>query len=232
MDKLVPQSSGKAPASLYSNPVWSSARKDMVGATLGASRMWFSVAQGIVSEIYYPRIDIPQIKDIGFIIADDQGFWQEIRRLPAYNMEFVAPGIPVLTLHHQHSHFTLHLKICPDPQRDVLLLDIILQGDDNLRPYVLATPRLGGDASFNQGWVDSWEGRPLLWAEQGPFGMALMCADAEGLPCFGKRSVGSVGASDLWQDFDRHRRMTWTYAETGPGEIALALGLASSREAA
>ena len=181
--------SGTAPAPEWSNPAWTSARKDMVGTALGASRLWFSVAQGIVSEVYYPRLDIPQLKDLGLIVADDQGFWQELRRLPGYTLEFVAPGVPVLTIHHQHSRFNLRLRICSDPQRDVLLLDIELDGDAALRPYLLAAPRLGGDSLNNRAWADSWQGRPLLWAEQGPFGLALMCADHDGLPGFGMRSV-------------------------------------------
>lgn len=243
MKNSIPQPSGTAPAPNDRNQAtWSSARKDMTGTTLGTSRLWFSVAQGIVSEVYYPRLDIPQLKDLGLIVADGQGFWQELRRLPGYTLEFVAPGIPVVTIHHRHARFDLQLRICPDPQRDVLLLDIELEGDAELRPYLLAAPRLGGDSLTNRAWADSWEGRSVLWAEQGPFGMALMCADNDGLPGFGLRSAGSVGESDLWQDFDRHRRMTWHFADTEPGEVSLAgelprrctvaLGLSSSKEAA
>ena len=224
------------------NATWASARKDMVGSALQEARLWYSVAQGCVSEVYFPRIDIPQLKDLGIIVADGQGFWQELRRLPGYQVECASPGIPALHIRHSHARFTLDLRITPDPLRDVLLLDITLDGDAALRPYLLASPRLGGDAFSNQAWVDAWEGRPLLWAEQGPFGLALMCADANGLPAFGQCSVGHVGESDVWQDFDRHGRMTWHYTETGEGEVALAgevprrctvaLGLGSSKEAA
>jgi glucoamylase len=240
--KNMPQTTGKAPFRQHPNPTWASAQKDMTGSTLGASRLWFSVAQGIVSEIYYPRIDIPQLKDLGLIVADDQDFWQELRQISSYTLEFVSPGIPALIIRHQHARFSLSLKICPDSRRDVLLLDIELNGDDTLLPYLLAAPRLGGDSDNNLAWTGTWEGRPLLWAEQGPFGMAIMCADASGQPGFGRRSVGSVGESDLWQDFNRHQRMTWTFSETTPGEVALAgelprrctlaLGLGSSKEAA
>ncbi|WP_308387995.1 glycoside hydrolase family 15 protein [Acidithiobacillus sp. AMEEHan] len=82
----------------------------------------------------------------------------------------------------------------------------------------------------------------MLWAEQGPFGLALLCQNQEGLPCFLRRSVGEVGASDLWQDFNQNGRMLWDYDSAGPGEVALAgelprqgnlaLGLGSSKEAA
>ena len=69
MNILIP--TGQAPANPDPHPVWASARKDMVGTALGTSRVWFTLAQGVVSEVYYPRIDIPQIRDLGFIIADD-----------------------------------------------------------------------------------------------------------------------------------------------------------------
>jgi glucoamylase len=42
----------------------------MVGCALGLSRLWFTVGFGIVNEVYYPR-------DLGFIIADGEGFWAE-----------------------------------------------------------------------------------------------------------------------------------------------------------
>ena len=243
MPKNIPQPSGKAPApATPAPPTWATAKKDMVGTSLGPARLWFTVAQGIVTEVYFPRIDIPQLKNMGFIVADDQGFWQELRMLPGYTLDFAGSGIPALTVHHRHPRFTMTLKICPDQYRDVLLVNIELSGDESLRAYVLAATRLGGDAENNRAWAGEWAGRPLLWAEQGPFGLALLCADSNGMPGFGMRSVGSMGESDIWQDFKNHNRMTWSYAEAGPGEVTLAaavprrctlaLGLSDSKEAA
>ena len=67
-----------------------------------------SIAQGIVTEVYYPRIDIPQIKDLGFIIADDKGFWVELRRLDNYTVSLPAPGVPAAEIIHRHPRFTFH----------------------------------------------------------------------------------------------------------------------------
>ncbi len=83
-------------------PTWAPARKDLVGASLGSSRLWFTIAQGIVTEVYYPRIDIPQINDLGFIIADDQGFWFELRRIADYTVTLPKPGVPAATIVHRH----------------------------------------------------------------------------------------------------------------------------------
>ena len=232
----------KAPAAAWRHPVWSTARKSCVGTALGSGKIWFTTGRGIVTEVFYPRIDIPQIRDLGFIVADDQGFWQELKALPEPRLEMEDPLVPLPIIHHHHDRFDFTLKVCADPERDVLLLDFHLEGGAALRPYLLCSARLGEDAENNCAWVGDWEGRPVLWAEQGPFGLALTCRNADGYPALERCTVGEVGASDLWQDFHQNGRMQWAYQEAGPGEVALAgrlprqgtlaLGLGTSKEAA
>ena len=45
----------------------------MTGTALGPPRLWFIVGFGIVNEVYYPRVDIPQVRDLGFLVADGKG---------------------------------------------------------------------------------------------------------------------------------------------------------------
>jgi len=232
----------QAPAAPFARPTWASARKDMVGASLGSSRLWFTIAEGIVTEVYYPRIDIPQIKDLGFIIADDRGFWVELRRMENYTVTLPAPGVPAVTIVHTHARFTFTLEICPAQRRDALVLRFRLEGDPALRPYALLASRLGGDADNNAASVARHNGRTALWAEQGPFGLALSAAGPDGGDAFGRCSAGCLEESDGWQDFNRNGRMTWEYDSAGPASVALigelpvsgtlALGLATSKESA
>ncbi|SER58318.1 glucoamylase [Nitrosomonas sp. Nm51] len=211
----------QAPQAAFSYPTWAPAGKDMVGTGLGSSRLWFTAAEGIITEAYYPRIDIPQIKDLGFIIADDRGFWIELRRLGDYRVNLPKPYIPAVEIVHRHPRFTFTLKICPSQRRDVLLLHCRLEGDANLRSYALLSPRLGGDAQNNQAYAGRHNGRKVLWAHQGPFSLALMAAGEAGADAWGRYSVGCSEESDGWQDFDRHGRMTWEYDNAGPGSVAL-----------
>lgn len=232
----------KAPQAAYSYPTWAHAAKDMVGTSLGSSRLWFTVAEGIVTEVYYPRIDIPQIRDLGFIIADDMGFWVELRRLGNYRVNLPSPGVPAVEVIHTHPRFTFTLQICPSQHRDVLLLRYRLEGDANLRPYALLAARLGGEAENNLASVGKHNGRTVLCAEQGPFGLALAAGGAESEDVWQRCSAGCLEESDGWQDFERHGRMTWEYDSAGPGTVSLmgelpnratlALGLATSKGAA
>ncbi len=232
----------KAPQSSQPHPTWANAAKDMVGTSFGSSRLWFTVAEGIVTETYYPRIDIPQIKDFGFIVADDKGFWVELRRARNYEVTLAKPGVPAVQVVHRHPKFTLTLRICPSQHRDVLLLNYRLTGDADLRPYALIALRLGEDAAHNQAWAQKHDGRTVLWGEQGPFGVAAVAVDAEGADAWRRCSVGCLEQSDGWQDFARNGRMTWEYDSAGPGAVTMmgelaaegtvALGFATSRTAA
>src|SRR6185437_2149032 len=158
-------------------PTWASSAKDLVGSTLGPSRVWFTLGYGIVNEVYYPRIDIPQIRDLGFIVADDSGFWVEVKRLHNYTLRLLAPGTPAAEIVHTHKRFTLTLRVTPDTDRDVLAIEVKLAGDLDLRPYVLVAPRLGTTGNDNVATVVRHGSRRVLGAEQGPFGLALAAVD-------------------------------------------------------
>src|SRR5690349_19326958 len=159
-------------------PTWTSSAKDMVGCALGISRLWFTLGFGIVNEVYWPRVDIPQIRDLGFIVADGRGFWSEVKRGTDYTVSTPGPGIPAVQVLHRHSRFELALRITPDPDRDVLLIEVELTGDGDLAPYALLAPHLGGTGQGNRAEVFTSRGRVVLCAEQGPFALALAAADA------------------------------------------------------
>ena len=231
-----------APGSPGIPPSWTSSDKDLVGTAIGSSRLWFTLGHGIVNEVYYPRIDIPQVRDLGFIVADDAGFWVELKRQPDYTLATPAAGVPLATVVHRHHRFTLTLRICPDPERDALLIEVVLDGDPALRPYVLLAPHLGGTGWDNRAWAETYHGQGVLWAEQGPFGLALLARHDDGSDAMHAASAGYVGVSDGWQDFAANGRMGWRYDEAGPGNVALlaelaprvtlALGLSTSKESA
>ncbi len=221
---------------------WCSSNKQAVGTTLGASRVWFTVGKGILNEVYYPRVDIPQIRDLGFIIADDKGFWVELKTLPDCKVQYHAAGVPAITIVHTHARFTFTQRLVAEPNRDVLLLEIKLEGDEDLKPYVLLAPHLGGTGNNNHAQACKFHGRKVLWANQGPFGVALLAVDAQQQDAFGVCSAGYCGYSDGWQDFNQHRALHWQYRNAGPGNVALTgalprtawlgLGFATSHESA
>ncbi len=223
-------------------PTWCSSAKEMVGCSLGSSRLWFTIGGGIINEVYCPRVDLPQIRDLGFIVGDGAGFWVEVKRLWQHDLELAAPGAPAVRIVHRHPRFELALRVTPCEHRDVLLIEVDLRGEPSLRPHALLAPHLGGTGANNRAAVVEHRGRRLLWAEQGPFALALAAADPRQRDAWARSSAGYVGTSDGWQDFAHNGALTWEYDAAGPGNVALlgelprqavlALGFGSSPEAA
>jgi glucoamylase len=231
-----------APGAPGISPTWCSSAKDVVGCGLDWSRLWFTIGGGIINEVYYPRVDIPQIRDLGFIVADGAGFWVEVKRAGHYVVQLAAPGAPAVRIVHRHERFELTLRVTPSDLRDVLLIEVNLTGDAALKPYALLAPHLGGTGHNNQARVVSYNARRILSAEQGPFALALAAVSAQQLDAWGRASAGYVGNSDGWQDFAHNGAMTWQYDSAGPGNVALlgelprqvvlALGFGDSAQAA
>ena len=223
-------------------PTWSSSAKEMVGCSLGPSRLWFTIGGGILNEVYYPRVDIPQIRDLGIIVADGRGFWVEVKRMYRHTLTLAGPGVPAVRIVHEHERFELTLRIAPSRERDVLLMEIELTGDDSLRPYVLLAPHLGGTGNNNSAAIAGHRGHRVLCAEQGPYALALAAVTPDQRDAWGRASCGFVGTSDGWQDFARNGAMTWEHANAERGNISLlgelprkavlALGFGSSTESA
>src|SRR5205807_3148045 len=133
-------------------PTWTSSAKDMVGTSLGPARLWFTLGFGIVNEVYYPRVDTPQIRDLGFIVASPDGFWSEVKRNQNYSLRRLAPGVPAVEVVHSHPRYTLRLRVTPDPRRDVLAIECRLDAardEDQLSLYVLVAPHLGATGFGN-----------------------------------------------------------------------------------
>ena len=238
-----PDTASDAPGPPGISPTWTSSAKDAVGCSLGPARLWFTIGYGILNEVYWPRVDIPQIRDLGFIVADRKGFWAEVKRCGEYTLRSISPGAPAFEIVHSDARYKLRLRISPDPRRDVLAIETILESaDPDLRVYALLAPHLGATGKGNRATVAEHHGRTILWAEQGPFALALAAVDPKQQDAIVQASAGYVGSSDGWQDFARNGKMTWSHAAAGPGNVALmaelpphavlALGFASSREAA
>jgi glucoamylase len=118
-------------------PTWSSSAKDLVVTALGPSRLWARLGHGIVNEVYWPAKGLPQIRDLGFIVAGG-GRWVEVKRQSRYTLTTPAPWLPLPQVVHEGYGCRLTLEFLPDPTRDVLLISYALEGAD-LQPAKAGT---------------------------------------------------------------------------------------------
>ena len=212
-------------------PTWSHSNKDGVGtAYSGDSRLWFTLWRGIVTEVYYHRIDLPQLRDLQFLFSDGSTFFHEEKRdLPTTTTRAAEHALAYRTLSESpDGTYRLRKEIIADPHLPSLLvrarLDVLDPGlVGRLRCYVLAAPHLNVGGWGNSATVYDVLGRSVLAAEKDGVAVALGCT----LP-FVRSSVGFVGASDGWTDLARHHAMTWEFDRAPSGNVALIGELATA----
>jgi glucoamylase len=200
-----------APGAPGIRPTWTSSAKDMVTTALGISRVWVTVGHGIINEIYAPETGMPQIRDLGFIVAGPSG-WCEVKRINNYRISLPEPYIPLPHIVHQGDHYRLVLEVVPDPRRDVVLISFRLIGE-GVRLYALLAPHLRNSGEHNNALAADED--LAAWQQEGG---ALVLLSSTG---FSRTSAGYVGTSDGWQDFAQNGRMTWTYGEALDGNVAV-----------
>jgi len=205
-------------------PRWSHSNKEGVGtAYSGDSRLWFTLWKGIVTEVYYHRIDRPQIRDLEFLITDGASFFDEEKRDVRTTTELSSEhALAYRTVGDGPSgRYRLRKEVIAAPHLPCLLIRTRLEAldpalDGRLRLFVLAAPHLAVGGWGNTATVYDLMGRPILAAEKDGVALAL----APSVP-FLRASVGYVGASDGWSDLATHRTLTWEFDRAPNGNVAL-----------
>jgi glucoamylase len=187
----------------------------MVTTALGPSRVWATLGYGIVNEVYWPTAGRPQIRDLGFIVANGAG-WHEVKRVAQYELSLPKPYIPLPRITHEGPGYRLEIEVSPDPIRDALLVAYRLAGDGACL-YVLLAPHLDGSGRHNNARAAddllAWKGASAV----------VLIGDCG----FARTSAGYVGYSDGWQDFAQHGVMGWRFEEAPDGNVALTGELAA-----
>ncbi|HEY3741603.1 MAG TPA: hypothetical protein VGL53_17240, partial [Bryobacteraceae bacterium] len=74
-------------------PRWTDANKEGIGTAYSSGgRVWFTIRQGILTEVYYPTIDRPQLRDMGLLFADGNGLFLEEKRDLESTVQRLAPS--------------------------------------------------------------------------------------------------------------------------------------------
>lgn len=203
---------------------WTSSAKDGVGTALSPrSTVWFTLSHGILNEIYYPCVDTACTRDLGLIVTDGTqgGFFAEEKRDTLSRLRRYADGVPIFNITNTcpQRRFSILKRVLADPRHDCVLQEIRLlpgAGGENLRLFVLLAPHLVNGGANNNGWVEDYKGRKMLFASGDGTAMALACSSG-----FLARSVGYVGFSDGWQMLRQHGSLVSEYRLAADGNVAL-----------
>ena len=110
----------RAPGGPGIEPRWTHGAKVAVGTAYStSSRVWYTLDAGCVTEVYYPTLDTPQIRDLQFLFTDGETFFHDERRNFTSEIDCItetALGFEV-TNRENEGRYTLHKTILGDPLR-------------------------------------------------------------------------------------------------------------------
>jgi len=192
-----PAQAADAPGAPGGGTAWTTGAKQGLGTSAGtASRVWYTIGQGITHEVYYPTVDVANVQDLQYVVSDGTTFSQLERDNTGKQIALTDPR----SLSYQQTNtanngrYRITKTYVTDPARATVLIRTrfqVLTGGP-LALYVLYNPSLnntgGGDTGASSG------GR--LVASDGPVASALAASTG-----FSKLSNGYGGTpSDGWID--------------------------------
>ncbi len=215
-------------------PRWTGSTKDAVGTAYAtSSRLWSTLSLGIITEVYFPTIDRPQLRDLQYLITDGQSFFHDERRDLVTRLDPLsdhALGFRV-TNTDREERYRITKEIVADPHQACLLIRTCLDGRPSLVPslrlFALCAPHLEVGGWGNTAEVITVSDRRLLIAHKGTTWLALGAT----IP-FVRCSCGYVGVNDGWHDLHDNLEMDWEFDYAPDGNVALTgeLDLRQGRE--
>ncbi len=220
-----------APGGPGIEPRWTRGAKDAVGTAYSvSSRVWYTMANGVLTEVYYPTIDSPQIRDLQYMVTDGETFFHDERRHMTSSIEDLgsaALGVKI-TNRDPEGRYVIEKEIIGDPHLTCVLVhtkfDVAPEWRGRLRLYFICAPHIQIGGWHNNGEVATARGRKFLMAYRGDVFLAI-AATVNTI----RASCGFVGVNDGWTDLAHNFRLDWEYDCALDGNIALTAELDLSR---
>ena len=204
-------------------PRWTRGAKEAVGtAYSSSSRVWYTIAAGVLTEIFYPTIDTPQIRDLQFLVTDGRTFFHDERRNTQSQVACIdeaSLGFSIVNKA-QDGRYRLHKTVISHPHQDCVLMRTRVEADEAILPtlqlYILCAPHLEVGGWHNNTEVLDTRGGRIFVMWKGRTWAALGCTSE-----FRRCSCGYVAVNDGWTDLHDNFMLDWEYDVAFDGNVAV-----------
>ena len=196
-DTTQPKQVRKAHGRPGDKPTWSSGAKTLVGTAASArSRIWYTIGNGVLNEIYFPDVDQANTRSVRFLVSDGKTFFSNEEWDAEHIVTWLAPGIPGCHIESRckAGRYKLEKEIVTDPVRDTLVMRVKFttpQPEPDLKLYLFVEPQMGDRGANNNAWVGQYKSITMLLAQRNGTCLAVVTQ-----PPIVQASCGYVGTSD------------------------------------
>ena len=191
-------------------------------ATTGTvSKVWFSLAQGVLTETMSGLIHQAQLREMQFVVKG-VGFVDEEKTATVSSIDYLykdAAGRPLSLAYKvinkaKNGQYEIEKHIFTDPSGQSLVVRSYFRAlADNLQVFVYLDPALANTGSNDKAYVEN----NVIHASEGKAALSLISK-----PAFKSASTGFVGVSDGLTELKNSQTFSKLYSSTGdtPGNVA------------
>src|SRR3989440_216524 len=126
------------------------ARKDCVGTAVErSSKVWYTVAGGVLSDVYNPTVDNTNVQTMQFLVTDGHTFTDLQTRDTTYSVRTLDDsGLSCeVTSTARTGRYRIVARYVTDPRRDAVVVQVHLSGPPGLALYVRLDPSVNGNVA-------------------------------------------------------------------------------------
>jgi glucoamylase len=179
------QTAGSASDGPGNPAAWTTGNKLAVGTSADTtSKVWFTVAKGVTTEVFYPRLDIPNMQDMQYIVTDGSTFTDLERDKTSHAVSMPDEKALEYTVTNTDVRATPKYRLTntyiTDPSRNTLLIRTRFQSLDGgtYQLYLLENASMAGGGANNNAWWDPTNSALLSSGTVNAFGSSMTVVSA------------------------------------------------------
>ncbi|HEY1402670.1 MAG TPA: glycoside hydrolase family 15 protein, partial [Pyrinomonadaceae bacterium] len=212
---------------------WPSAGKNGVGTSNTLeSKVWFTLRAGVLTEVYYPTVDVANSQELQFVIVSKDGKRVETEGDDAIHRIEVLDA-QALTFRQTNTAksgaWTIIKTYITDPARSTVLIEVSFKGRGGERLHVYYDPSLNNSGLHDSGWSQGGAGGITGYPVHGQQALVSSDADkssaliysprAKEIGFFGRATTGYLGTSDGLSELRSKGRLGDTYLRAADGNV-------------
>ncbi|MGH9902420.1 MAG: glycoside hydrolase family 15 protein, partial [Pyrinomonadaceae bacterium] len=225
--------SNLAPGAPGKDAQWPDAGKLAVGTSNTLeSKVWFTLRDGVMTDVYYPTVDVANTRVLQFIVVSADGKRVETEEADTtHRVEVLDPQ--ALTFRQVNTAksgaYTITKTYVTDPARPTVLIDVEFKGRGGERLYVYYDPSLNNSGMHDSAWSQGQAGGVTGKLAHGD--QAFLSSDADKasavvysprpkeLGHWGRVTSGYFETSDGLAELRRKGRLSETYLRAADGNV-------------
>jgi glucoamylase len=216
--------SGLAPGAPGNAAQWTNAGKNGVGtSTTLESKVWFTLRDGVMTECYFPTVDVADTRMLQLLVVSNDGKRVEVESEDTtHELEVLdAQALSFRQINTAKSGaYTITKTYTVDPERAVVLIDVQFRSSNNSSLYVYYDPSLNNSGMHDSAWT---QGQALL-ASDADKASALLSSTG-----FEETTNGYFETSDGLRQLKQSGRITDAYVRAADGNVVQVARIKSPR---